>query len=236
MFVPEAVILAGGFGTRLKSEVPDLPKAMAPINGRPFLEYLLDFLEHYVIEHVVLAVGYKHEAIRNHFGNEYKSIKIEYSVEDEPLGTGGAIKKAFDLIEGNKAFVFNGDTMFRISLVKHYDFHIQRHTDFSMVLREVDQVDRYGAVERDENKRITGFLEKGEKSGKGLINGGVYLINKRFFSKHDFPHKFSLEKDCFEKMVSTTPFYGVICKQYFLDIGIPEDYQKAQDDFKRFEH
>ncbi len=236
MFVPEAVILAGGLGTRLKSAVPDLPKAMAPVNGRPFLEYLLDYLEHYIIEHVVLAVGHKHEMIQNYFGNQYKSIKIDYSIEEEPMGTGGAIKKAFELIEGNKAFVFNGDTMFRISLVKHFDFHVQRQTDFSMVLREVENVERYGAVERDEDKRITGFFEKGEKRGKGLINGGVYLINKRFFNKHAFPDKFSLEKDCLEKMVDTIPFYGVLCKQYFLDIGIPEDYQKAQDDFKRFEH
>ncbi|HPE57325.1 MAG TPA: nucleotidyltransferase family protein [Bacteroidales bacterium] len=236
MFVSEAVILAGGFGTRLQSEVPDLPKGMAPVNGRPFLEYLLDYLFNYVIEHVILAVGYKHEMIQNHFGNEYRGIKISYSIEDEPLGTGGAIKKAFDLVEGNKAFVFNGDTMFRISLVKHYDFHMQHQADFSMVLREVENVERYGTVERDDDKRITGFFEKGEKRGKGLINGGVYLISKKFFNKNAFPEKFSLEKDCLETMVHTQPFYGVLCKQYFLDIGIPEDYQKAQDEFKRFEN
>lgn len=236
MFVQEAVILAGGLGTRLQEAVPDVPKAMAPVNGRPFLEYLLDYMEQYIIEHVVLSVGYKHEMIMNHFGNQYKSIKIDYAIEEEPLGTGGAIKKAFELIEEDKAFVFNGDTMFRISLVKHYDFHMQHLADFSMVLREVDNIERYGAVERDEDKRITGFFEKGEKQGQGLINGGVYLINKRFFNKHHFPEKFSIEKDCFEKMVDTTPFYGVLCKQYFLDIGIPEDYQKAQDEFKRFEN
>jgi len=235
MFVPEAIILAGGKGLRLREVVPDLPKVMAPVNGRPFLEYLLEYLEHYFIEHIVMAVGYKHEAIVNYFGDHYKSIKIDYLIEDEPLGTGGAIKKGFEMIEGDKAFVFNGDTMFRISLVKHYDFHITRMADFSLVLREVDDVERYGSVERNEEKRITGFHEKGTRTGKGLINGGVYLISKRFFSKYKFPEKFSVEKDCLEKMVGTHPFYGVLCKQYFLDIGIPEDYLKAQHDFTQFQ-
>jgi D-glycero-alpha-D-manno-heptose 1-phosphate guanylyltransferase len=235
MFVSEAIILAGGMGLRLREAVPDLPKVMAPVNGRPFLEHLLDYLEHYFIEHVVMAVGYKHEIIINHFGNEYKNIKIDYVVEEEPLGTGGAIKRGFGMIEEDKAFVFNGDTMFRISLVKHYDFHITRMADFSLVLREVDNVERYGSVERDENKRITRFNEKGSKTGKGLINGGVYLISKRFFNTHKFPEKFSIEKDCLEKMVDKHPFYGVLCKQYFIDIGVPEDYQKAQHDFIQFQ-
>ncbi len=234
MFVQEAIILAGGRGTRLKNVVNDVPKVMAPVNGRPFLEYVLDYLENYVIEHVVLSVGYMREVIMNHFGDVYKSIKIDYAVEEEPLGTGGGILNAFELIEDNKSFVLNGDTMFRINLVKHFDFHLSKMSDFTVVLREVENVERYGSVEIDEYKRIIGFNEKGEKSGKGLINGGVYLINKKFFNSHSFPKQFSLEKDCLEKMVDSHPFYGVICKQYFLDIGIPDDYLKAQDDFKRF--
>ena len=234
MFVQEAIILAGGKGTRLKEVVSDVPKVMAPVNGRPFLEYVLDYLENYVIEHVILSVGYKREVIRDHFGDQYKSIKIDYAVEEEPLGTGGGILNAFDLVEENKSFVLNGDTMFRINLVKQFDFHQARMSDFTVVLRQVDNVERYGSVEIDDGKRIIGFNEKGEKTGPGLINGGVYLINKKFFNTHSFPKKFSLEKDCLEKLVGTHPFYGSICKQYFLDIGIPEDYQKAQDDFTRF--
>lgn len=234
MYTQEAIILAGGFGTRLKEVVSDVPKVMAPVNGRPFLEYVLDYLEHYMIEHVVLSVGYKHEIIKSHFGYQYNSINIKYAIEDEPLGTGGAIKKAFELINDNKAFVFNGDTMFRINLVKHYDFHLSKQADFSLVLRQVNNVQRYGAVEYDDDKKITSFLEKGEKFGDGYINGGVYLINKRFFNQHQWPEKFSIEKDCFEKMVSSYSFYGMVCKQYFLDIGIPEDYNRAQDEFKEF--
>jgi D-glycero-alpha-D-manno-heptose 1-phosphate guanylyltransferase len=236
MFVQEAIILAGGLGTRLKEVVGDMPKPMAPVNGRPFLEYILDYLDHFEIEHVILSVGYKHELIIDHFGKKYKSVDIEYSVEESPLGTGGAIKKAFGYTFGKKAMVFNGDTMFRMNLLRLFDFHVIKSSDFTIVLRQVDDVSRYGAVERDDDYRIIRFNEKGEKSGKGMINGGIYLINKKFFEKIEFPEKFSIEKDCFEKMVHTFPFYGTICKQYFIDIGIPEDYQKAQDEFKEFEY
>lgn len=234
MYTHEAIILAGGKGSRLKEVVDDVPKVMAPVNGRPFLEYLLDYLGDYIFEHVVLSVGYKKEKIMDHFGSRYKDISIDYAVEDEPLGTGGGIVKAFEKIKGNRSFVFNGDTMFRINLIRQFDFHQIKQTDFSVVLRETEDVSRYGSVEIDMEKKITQFNEKGEKRGPGLINGGVYLINKRFFNKNSFPEKFSIEKDCLEALVHTDQFYGLKCNQYFIDIGIPEDYQKAQDDFKSF--
>lgn len=236
MFVQEAIILAGGLGTRLKAVVGDLPKPMALVNGRHFLEYLFDYLNHYEIEHVILSVGYKHEVIENHFGKKYKEIEIDYCIEDEPLGTGGAIKKAFGLTFSKKALVFNGDTLLKMDLLRLMDFHSYKQSDFSVVLRQVEDVRRYGTVDRDENYRITSFNEKGVRVGRGMINGGIYLINKKFFEKIEFPEKFSIEKDCLEKMVGSYPFYGTICKQYFIDIGIPEDYQKAQDDFKEFEY
>jgi len=234
LYTQEAVILAGGFGTRLKSVVSDIPKVMAPVNGRPFLEYILDYLENYIVEHVVLSVGYKHEIIQNHFGNKYKSIAIDYAIEEEPLGTGGGIKLAFDKIGDNRAYVLNGDTMFRINLIRLFDFHLTKSSSFAIVLRQVADVSRYGAVDIDKNKRVTRFNEKGIRQGPGLINGGVYLLHKKFFAENNFPAKFSIEKDGFEKMVETYPYYGLLCKQYFLDIGIPEDYQKAQHEFKEF--
>jgi D-glycero-alpha-D-manno-heptose 1-phosphate guanylyltransferase len=234
MYTQEAIILAGGLGTRLKGIVDDVPKVMAPVNGRPFLEYLLDFLDNNVIEHVVLSVGYKHEIIQNHFSNQYKSIAIDYCIEEEPLGTGGGIKKAFDYIKGTKALVLNGDTMFRVNLPKILEFHFSKSSKFTIVLREVKDVSRYGSVEMDAHQRITRFNEKGEQSGPGSINGGVYLINKKFFTVNKFPEKFSLEKDCMETMYKQYPFYGSVCKQYFIDIGIPEDYQKAQHEFEEF--
>lgn len=236
MFVQEAIILAGGLGTRLKNVIGDIPKPMAPVNGRPFLEYLLDYLNHYEIEHVILSVGYRHEVIVNHFGKKYKGIDIDYCIEDEPLGTGGAIKKAFGMTLSKKSFVFNGDTLFKMDLLRLMDFHSYKQSDFSLVLRQVEDVSRYGTVDRDEDYRIFSFNEKGLRVGRGLINGGSYLISKKFFEKVEFPEKFSIEKDCLEKMVGIYPFYGTICKQYFIDIGIPEDYLKAQDDFKEFEY
>ncbi len=236
MIIQEAIILAGGKGTRLQGVVNDVPKPMALVNGRPFLEYLLDYLDDNVFDHVVLSVGYKNEIIRDHFGNRYKSIDIDYAVEEEPLGTGGAIKKAFELIKERRALVFNGDTMFRLNIERLTYFHQAKSADITIVLREVDNVLRYGSVERDDEMKITGYNEKGTRNGFGLINGGVYLINKNFFDRNDFPEKFSIEKDCFEKMYDTCSIYGLKCRQYFIDIGIPEDYQKAQDDFKRFSY
>jgi len=236
MFVTEAIILAGGLGTRLSSVVKDIPKVMAPINERPFLEYLFDYLETYKINRVVLSVGHKFEDIQSQFGNKYNSIHIDYAIEDSPLGTGGGIKKAFEKIQGNRAFVFNGDTMFRINLNDLIDFHSSNKSDFSIVLRELDNVQRYGSVEIDINQRITIFNEKGKKEGIGFINGGIYLTNKQFFNNLNLLEKFSLEKDCLEKLYTYLPFYGLICRQYFIDIGIPEDYLKAQNDFKKFNY
>jgi len=236
MYTKEAIILAGGLGTRLKGVIKDIPKVMAPVNGRPFLEYILDDLEHNIIDHVVLSVGYKHEVIQDYFKDQYKSISIDYAIEKEPLGTGGGIKKSFDFIKGFRALVFNGDTMFRINLSRIFEFHFSKSSRFSIILRQVDDVSRYGSVEIDDNHKIIRFNEKGLQTGMGRINGGVYLINKSFFKENKFPERFSLEKDCFEKMYEQFPFYGIVCKQYFIDIGIPEDYQKAQNDFKEFEY
>lgn len=236
MVVQEAIVLAGGMGTRLRDTIGDIPKPMALVNGKPFLEYVLDYLYDQMVDHVVLSVGYKHELIRDYFHNKYKSINIHYAVESEPLGTGGAITHALKHISGMKTLVFNGDTLFRINLDRLFEFHFSKSAEISMVLRKLDDVSRYGSVERDDNHRITGFCEKGEKTGEGMINGGVYLINKKFFDKHPFPEKFSIEKDCFEKLYKEVPFYGIICRQYFIDIGVPDDYVKAQDDFKRFNY
>jgi len=236
MLIREAVILAGGLGSRLKEVVSDVPKVMAPVNGRPFLEYILDYLGWNLVNHVVLSVGYKYEIIQKHFGNRYKDIELDYAIEGSPLGTGGGIQKAFDQIKGYRAYVFNGDTLFFVDLERLTNFHLSKQTLFTLVLRNVDDTSRYGAVSRNEYGLISNFCEKGEHSGEGLINGGVYLIEKKFFDQYPFPEKFSLEKDCFEKLVSTRIFYGIICKQYFIDIGVPEDYKTAQDEFKEFEY
>ena len=236
MYVSEAVILAGGLGTRLKDTIGEIPKPMAPVNGRPFLEYLLDYLDHFLVHHAVLSVGYKSEMIKDHFKDQYKNVKIEYAYEDKPLGTGGGIVNALPLITGSKFLVYNGDTLFRVNLDRLNEFHFSKSARFTVVLRHVEDVSRYGSVETNMDNRIIKFNEKGENRGPGKINGGVYLINKSFFTSNNFPEKFSMEKDGFEKLFETQPFHGLTCKQYFIDIGIPEDYQKAQYDFRLLEY
>lgn len=231
----EAIILAGGFGTRLQKVVSDKPKSMAPVNDKPFLEYLLNFLTGQDIQRVILSVGHKHEMIEEHFKDRYKHIVISYAIEDEPLGTGGGIVNALQQVEGEMAFAMNGDSMFRIDLQAMLNHHLKNEADLTMALRFLDDTSRFGTVKIDSTRRVTGFVEKKQDSGEGYINGGIYLINKRFLTSSTFGKKFSIEKDCFEKCYKNSGLYGFPAKGYFLDIGVPEDYMTAQDEFKRFE-
>jgi D-glycero-alpha-D-manno-heptose 1-phosphate guanylyltransferase len=230
--IKEAIILAGGLGTRLKEVIgDDIPKSMAPVSGRPFLEYQLDYLHKLGVEKIVLATGYKHEVIEKHFGDHYNDQSIAYSVEDEPLGTGGAVKKAMEYIKGYSCYVLNGDTFFDVNLWKMANFHRAREAVASMALRKVGDVGRYGSVKIDLNNKIEEFSEKGDHTGMGFINGGIYILNRQAFLDLNLPDAFSLEKDYFEKYHDKLPMYGVRCYSFFLDIGIPEDYEEAQDAF-----
>ncbi len=230
----EAIILAGGFGTRLQKVVNDVPKSMALINGRPFLEYLLDYLLAQGIKKVVLSVGYKREIITDHFKNRYRTIEIEYAVEEEPMGTGGGIRLSFWRIRGDRALVMNGDSLFRIDLNAFEQAHLAKKANATLALRKLGDTIRYGRVTLNRQRRITGFEEKNEKHGPGLINGGVYIIEKMFLMDPGFRGKFSIEKDCFEKYYGQARIFGFPSEGYFLDIGIPEDYHKAQHEFEGF--
>ena len=224
----EAIVLAGGFGTRLQQVINDVPKPMAPVNGKPFLTYVLTYLKKYGIHHVVLSVGHLHEVVENYFGAEWEGLKISYAVENEPLGTGGAIKFAFEKITGNEAVVLNGDTLFDVNLHEFYELHTKSKADISLTLRAVDDVSRYGTVQINRENMIVSFTEKGALTGTGNINGGIYLINKQVFKKISiFTEKFSMENDIFEKYYNTLPFFGFPFEGYFIDIGIPEDYERA---------
>lgn len=234
--ITEAIVLAGGLGTRLQPVVNGLPKSMAPVNGRPFLEYLLGYLARNGIRRVVLSVGYLHDAIRNHFGERFGTLELEYAVETEPLGTGGGIRNAFRRIRGDEAFALNGDSLFHLPLERMNDFHESGNGGFSLALRFLEETGRYGSVEMDATHRIKGFTEKKEASGPGFINGGVYILNKELLTGPLFPEKFSLEKDCFEQYYREIPMLGFSSEGFFLDIGIPEDYNKAQIEFARLEY
>ena len=226
--ITEAIFLAGGLGTRLRPVVTDVPKPMADINGKPFLHYLIRLYAGQGVTHIVLSVGHLYQSIKNYFGSSYEGVRISYSIEDHPLGTGGAIVKAMSNTETDDVFVVNADTLFDVNLNEISDFHRDKKSIMTLVVREVDNINRYGSVMLDDNSKITGFTEKGQGSGNGFINGGVYIFNKSFFSGFKFPENFSIEKDFFEKYYRYYTFFAKVCHDYFIDIGIPEDYSRAR--------
>ncbi|MBP1934767.1 nucleotidyltransferase family protein [Ammoniphilus resinae] len=227
----EVIILAGGFGTRLKSVVPDLPKPMAPVANRPFLTYIFEYLKKQGVTRAILSTGYKHEVIHSFFGESYKGISIDYSVEYEPLGTGGAIKKALDLVNNDQAFVLNGDTFFDVNLMELLKFHLGYKADLTLSLKTMEEFDRYGVVLTSDDKVIR-FEEK-RYVPVGNINGGVYLVNRNLFDDKIWPDKFSFEADFLERDFGRQSFYGFISDGYFIDIGIPSDFEKAQLELPR---
>ena len=204
---------------------------MAPVYGRPFLCYLLDRLVDAGVSRVILATGYKHECIETYFGTQYRGIEIVYSNEDTPLFTGGAIRQAALQIQSDELVVLNGDTLFDIDLQKLYDFHVQRQANLSIALRQVNDTSRYGSVTCT-NGHIVAFHEKTESQGAGDINGGIYAINRTWLMSQPLPTKFSFEKELMQPMAGQAGFYGLRFKDYFIDIGVPEDYYRAQEEFK----
>ncbi|MCB9246014.1 MAG: HAD-IIIA family hydrolase [Flavobacteriales bacterium] len=228
--IREAIILAGGKGTRLQSVVADLPKPMATVAGVPFLEHLFRHICAQGIEHIVLSVGYKAETIRSYFGAEWNGVPISYATETSPLGTGGAIAFALKFCRENDVLVFNGDTFFNIDLNSFYGFHSERKSVFTMALKEMINPDRYGTVELSET-RIVKFHEKRTGLEKGLINSGVYALNKVKFLELPLGEMFSFEQDFLEPYVSKWHFNAFLADGYFIDIGIPEDYYKARARF-----
>lgn len=223
-----AIILAGGMGTRLQSVLKDRPKAMAPVNGQPFLYYLLESLNEAGIEHIILSVGYKHEVIEEWLSTYKTRMRISIVVEEEPLGTGGATKLSLCQTEEQDVFVLNGDTFFPVDYSFMLSYHHQMRTEATLALKEMSPVTRYGLVELHKDSRIARFREK-QYCESGLINGGVYLVKRQALL--EYPEKFSLEKDYFEKIVKTGQLAGFPSDRYFMDIGIPEDYEQLQKDF-----
>jgi len=221
----KTVILAGGLGTRLKDCVPDLPKVMAPVGGRPFLEYLLDRLDAGGISEVILSVGYKAEIVMAHFGKRYKGLSIRYAIEKEPLGTGGAAAYALAGSGDEPALVLNGDTYLEIDYSELIRWYRREPSDAAMVLRRTRDVSRYGSV-LCENGRVTGFLEKG-RGGAGFVNAGVYILKPSILSRYHLPAKFSIEADLWQRYTHEFRLRAYETEAYFIDIGIPEDYARA---------
>ena len=177
---------------------------------------------------MILSVGYLHEKIEEYFGNHYKRLEIDYAVETEPLGTGGGILFAMSKCTTDDVLIINGDTMFKVDLDAFERFYREKGGLLSIVLREVDDVSRYGSVLIGDNNLIVLFSEKESSEGSGLINGGVYLINRKLFDKYPQPQKFSFEKDLMTRYYTKELFFGMPSSGYFIDIGIPKDYARAQ--------
>ena len=227
----EYIILAGGLGTRLRSVTKDvLPKSMAPINGKPFLHYLLKYCEGQAVQHIILSLGYQYEAVLSWIKTNDYNFPIDYVVEREPLGTGGGMQLALTKTKTTDVGVLNGDTLFSCSLKDLFEFHKAKKSATTIGLKLMKDFERYGSVKTDNDQRIISFEEKNPVSS-GFINAGVYIINKDYLLSKKLPEKFSFEKDFLETFISEKKFFGKEADNYSIDIGIPEDYYKAQSDF-----
>lgn len=219
----ECIILAGGKGTRLASVVSDKPKCLADINGKPLLEYLLEYLEVNGVNHVILALGHQHEQVIHWLKGKAFLLKVTWVIEREPLGTGGAIKLALNKAKKEKVLITNGDTMFKVDLKELMAANEDQAT--TLAVKPMEKFDRYGAVVVNDANQIIAFEEKSFKEN-GLINGGFYVLNRSIEDLTSYPDQFSFEKDYLEKNVDR--LNASIQDAYFIDIGIPEDYERAK--------
>ncbi len=234
----EAMILAGGLGTRLRSMVSDRPKVLAEVLGRPFLAYLLDQLVAAGTKRVILCVGYLGEQIVDIFGdrftNNHGEIQLAYSQETQLLGTGGALGLAQPLVQSAEVLVMNGDSFCGVDLPGFYDYYQQGHQQWAaiatMALTEVPDTARYGRVELSSEGRVERFTEKGSNQGAGWINGGIYLLNASLLANIPLDRPISLEADLFPQWLKSG-IYGYPSQGKFLDIGTPESYPLASSLF-----
>ena len=225
--IKEAIILAGGLGTRLKDAVPDLPKCMAPVVGRPFLFYVINYLRSQGVEKFIFSLGYKHEIIQQYLNDQFSTLQFQSVIEQEPLGTGGAIQLACTQATEALVVVVNGDTLFKADLHEAFRFHDHNLAECTLLLKPMKNFDRYGVVSTGKDHLVSSFQEK-QHYESGNINAGMYVLQVSKFLDEEFPQKFSFEKDYLEKYFNQRRIYGLIQDKYFIDIGIPEDYYKAQ--------
>jgi len=229
--ITEAIILGGGLGTRLQPVVGDLPKSLAPVAGRPFLSYLLENAKKQGIKKFIFALGHKSDQIEAFVKKSLPEGSYVFSTEEEPLGTGGAIYKACSLAEGPNVIVINADTYFGVTYSNLTIVHELRKAACTLALKPMKAFDRYGAVEI-EKQTVTGFGEK-KYHKDGLINGGVYALSVPSLLQKSYPASFSFERDYLEKDYRNGKFKALVSDAYFIDIGIPEDYQRAQEELTK---
>jgi len=228
----EAIVLAGGLGTRLASRLEGIPKAMAPVAGRPFLEILLKQLERAGCGRVLLSVGHLREVIQDHFGSSFEGLALEYVVEEEPLGTGGAIRKALERASEKAVLVLNGDTFLDADYAAMLRFHQAEGSALTIAVTQQADASRYGRV-RVEGNRIVGFEEKG-RPGPGYINAGAYVLQTAIAWPAALGERFSFERDFLMPETSRLRPAAFEVEGFFLDIGVPEDLDRAQTELAQF--
>jgi D-glycero-alpha-D-manno-heptose 1-phosphate guanylyltransferase len=226
----QAVVLAGGLGTRLRSAVPDRPKPLALVAGRPFLHVLLESLERQGVRHVVLAIGYLGEMVRAAVGDRFGGIDVSYSVEEQPLGTGGGLKLALAHVRGPHAFVLNGDTYVDVDLPAMLSAHVASRASITVATVEVPDASRYGTVEVV-GGRITAFVAAG-RPGPGTINAGVYAMATDALAGEPEAAAFSFERDFLQARLDRLAPHSFPAGPAFIDIGTPTDYARAQTFFR----
>ena len=226
------VILAGGMGTRLRQVVSDRPKVMAEIKGKPFIAYLLDQLVEANIERVIISTGYMADTVEDNIGRSYNNIRIEYSKEEVPIGTAGALKLAGRTVDTEYCLVMNGDSYTEFDDTTFYLAHKQKNANITLVVKTLDETERFGVVCKNENNEIIDFMEKGSTKGAGFINTGVYMVNTSIIQKISKKVPCSLEYDFFPKMVGRG-ICGYETKGKFIDIGTPESYSEAEFFFRQ---
>ncbi len=240
MIINEAIILCGGLGTRIAGVLPGIPKVLAPVAGKPFLSYVIRHLEQQGISKFILAAGYRHELIAKYIEDEFVNGRnsleqsiFEFSVEQKALGTGGAIRLAFKKTLSEHILVLNGDTLFNIDLKSFADFHLRAGVMCTVAIKPMNNFDRYGAVQFDAPGNILAFKEK-QFFTSGYINTGTYLLQKNAFTDLPLPEVFSFEKNYLEQYIHTQKILAMVQDKYFIDIGVPEDLEKARQELSFF--
>jgi NDP-sugar pyrophosphorylase family protein len=225
-----AGILAGGLGTRLRPVMADRPKVLAEVRGRPFLEYLFDQLVDAGIQDVVLCTGYLGEQIEQRYEASYKRLRLTYSQETSPKGTGGALRLAMPCFKSALVLVMNGDSFCQVNFQQFYAWYCEQHAASALVITRVADVQRYGNVSVDPDGCVLSFEEKGSKSGSGWINAGIYLLSRRLIEEIPEHESVSLERNIFPCWIGRR-LYAYRSEGRFLDIGTPESYCQAEEFF-----
>ena len=228
----DGIILCGGLGTRLQSVTGDTPKVMAEVNGAPFLDLIIGHLKDQGIERIILCTGHKADLVENHYRDHDFGLTIDFSREEEPLGTGGALKNAQEIISSDTFFVFNGDSFLPVDLQALLDFHKEKDAVASILVSRVSEAKDFGSLEIDASDRVTGFCEKIEGNAQPLVNAGVYCFDREVFSLMPEEENFSLETNLFPLLVGKQ-FYGYLTGQKFMDIGTPQRYESVKANLKK---